>query len=130
MELILNFGWALVALGMLSVWVRTPLRRASDRRIQMVALAVVILILLPAISMTDDLIAAQNPAEIDCCARRIHDHGVSRHSIIPAAASLPLPGFTCISLTSVCTAAPGNLPSPLVENPSLASIQNRPPPAA
>ena len=57
---------------------------ASDRRIQMVALAVVILILLPAISMTDDLVAAQNPAEIDCCAGRHHDHAASPHSIIPA----------------------------------------------
>lgn len=130
MELTLNLGWALVAMWMLSAWVRTAPRRATDRRIQMVALAVVILILLPAISMTDDLAAAQNPAEIDCCARRDHDQGASPHSILPAAASLPLPSFTGISLAFVGMAAPGKLPSPFVENPSLTSIQNRPPPAA
>ena len=130
MELTLNLGWALVAMWMLCAWVRTAPRRATDRRIQMVALAVVILILLPAISMTDDLAAAQNPAEIDCCARRDHDQGASPHSILPAAASLPLPSFTGISLAFVGMAAPGKLPSPFVENPSLTSIQNRPPPAA
>ena len=86
MELTLNLGWALVAVWILCAWVRTAPRRATDRRVQMVALAVVILILLPAISMTDDLLAAQNPAEIDCCARRNHDHGASPHSILPAAA--------------------------------------------
>lgn len=130
MELTLNLGWALVAMWMLCAWVRTAPRNAADRRIQMVALAVVILILLPAISMTDDLVAAQNPAEIDCCARRDHDHGASQHSIVPATASLPLPGFSCISLAFAGMAAPGNLPSAFVENPSMAPIQNRPPPAA
>lgn len=130
MELTLNLGWALVAMWMLCAWVRKAPRRATDRRIQMVALAVVILILLPAISMTDDLLAAQNPAEIDCCARRNHDHAACPHSIIPAAAVLPLPGFTGISLAFVGMAGPSNLPSPLVENPSLTSIQSRPPPAA
>ncbi len=130
MELTLNLGWVLVAVWMLCAWVRKAPRRATDRRIQMVALAVVILILLPAISMTDDLQAAQSPAEIDCCARRNHDHGASPHSILPAAASLPLLSFTGISLAFVGMAGPSNLPSPLVENPSQTSIQNRPPPAA
>ncbi|MGA3133361.1 MAG: hypothetical protein ABSD59_21395 [Terracidiphilus sp.] len=129
MELTLNLGWALVAIWMLCAWVRTAPRRATDRRIQMVALAVAILILLPAISMTDDLVAAQNPAEIDCCVRRGHDHGRCPHSIVPVAASLPLPSFAGVSLAFVGTATPSNLPSPFVENPFLESIQNRPPPA-
>lgn len=129
MELTLNLGWALVALWMLCAWMRTAPRRATDRRIQMVALAVVILILLPAISMTDDLAAAQNPAEVDCCARRDHDQGASPHSIVPVAASLPLPSFAGVSLAFAGTAEPNILPSPFVENPFLQSIQNRPPPA-
>lgn len=130
MELALNLGWALVAMWMLCAWVRTAPRRAKDRHIQMVALAVVILILLPAISMTDDLVAAQNPAEIDCCVRRNHDHCVSPHSILPATTTSPMPSYAGISLAFVGIVAPGNLPSPLAENPCLASIQNRPPPAA
>jgi hypothetical protein len=130
MELTLNLGWALLALWMLWAWVRMAPRRTSDRCIQLVSLAIVILILLPAISMTDDLIAAQNPAEIDCCARRHQDHAAYPHSIIPAIAVLPLPGFTGMSLAFVRMATPSNLPPPFVENPSLTSIQNRPPPAA
>jgi len=130
MELTLNFGWALLALWMLWAWMRMAPQGTSDRRIQAAALAVVILILLPAISMTDDLVSAQNPAEIDCCAGRHHDHAARPHSIIPAVAVLPLPGFTGISLAFFGMATPNNLPSPFVENPSLTSIQNRPPPAA
>ena len=59
---------------------------------QFVAMALVILILLPAISMTDDLIAAQNPAEVDCCARRDHDFS-SPHSIVPAGRRAPAAGI-------------------------------------
>ena len=58
MELALNFGWAAVAVWMLFAWARMEPLTAKSRRAQFVALAVVILILLPAISMTDDLIAA------------------------------------------------------------------------
>jgi hypothetical protein len=130
MELTLNLGWAFVAIWMLCAWVRTAHRRTAERRIQLVGLALVILILLPAISMTDDLVAAQNPAEIDCCARRDHSHCASPHSLLSAAASLPLPSFTGISLAFVSMAAPSSLLSPFVENPSIAPIQNRPPPAA
>lgn len=130
MELILNLGWALVAVWMWCAWLRTRPRKVADRRIQMVALAVLILILLPAISMTDDLMAAQNPAEIDCSVRRDHGHGSSPHSTVPVIAALPLPAFTGALLSFARMAAPCNLSSPFVENPSLESIQNRPPPAA
>jgi hypothetical protein len=130
MELTLNLGWALVAVWMLCAWVRSAPRRATDRRIQMIALAVVILILLPAISMTDDLAAAQNPAEIDCCVRRDQDHGSGLHVIVPVAASLPQPGFGAVALAFEGMAPPNNLPAPHVENPSLKSVENRPPPSA
>jgi len=98
----------------------------------MIALAVVILILLPAISMTDDLIAAQNPAECDCSAysaRRDHV-GSNPHSIVPAAAALPAPTFAGLSFAFVHLATPSNLPAPLVDHLALGPIQNRPPPAA
>jgi hypothetical protein len=131
MELTLNLGWVLVAVWMLCAWVRMAPRQAADRRIQMAALAVAILILLPAISMTDDLAAAQNPAEVDSCVRRSHDHnGASPHSIVPAAASFPLPGFAGVALEFAGMAAPSTPPASFVENPSLQPIENRPPPAA
>jgi len=131
MEVTLNLGWAFVAIWMLCAWLRTAPSTPKDRRIQMAALAVAILILLPAISMTDDLMAAQNPAEIDCCVRRHHDHEACiPHCIVPAAVPLPLPGFAGVTLEVAGTAAPGNPPSAFAGNPALASIQNRPPPAA
>jgi hypothetical protein len=128
MELILNFVWALLATLMIWLWMRhAPCEGA--RRTQLVALAVVILILLPVISVTDDLQALQNPVELNCCARRQHAASGS-HSIFPATATLPPPVFAELSFGFLRFAARGNRPAPLVELPALASIQNRPPPAA
>jgi hypothetical protein len=133
MELTLNLGWALLALWMLFVWVRMALRTAKDRRAQFIALAIVILILLPVISETDDLIiAVQNPAEINCSVysvRKNHDF-CSPHSNVPAAAALPAPTFAGLSFAYVHVTAPGSLPAPFVGHPALAPIQNRPPPVA
>jgi hypothetical protein len=129
MELTLNLGWVLVAVWMVCAWLRVAPHAAKERRAQVVALAVVILILLPAISMTDDLMAAQNPAEIDTCVRR--DHGAtSPHSIVPVTAALPLPGFSGLTFGFSPVGAPSHLPRPLVESPSLTQVANRPPPAA
>jgi len=133
MELTLNLGWALLAVWMLCTWVRMAPRKALDRRTQFIALAVVILILWPVISVTDDLaIAVQNPAEFDCSVysvRKNHDF-CSPHSIVPAATALLAPAFAGLSFGYVRVAAPGNFPAPFVDHPALSPIQNRPPPAA
>ncbi|MGA3033691.1 MAG: hypothetical protein ABSD70_10425 [Terracidiphilus sp.] len=128
MELTLNLGWVLVALAMMGAWLRIE-RTTKERRAQFIALAVVILILLPAISMTDDLLAAQNPAEIDCCVRR-DDCSLHAHSSTPLLAALPLPVFKGLSFGIVQLPPLSRRSVPHVENPSLASIENRPPPVA
>ena len=132
MESTLNIAWALLAALMFCLWLRFAPRTGLDRRMQLVALAVFIAILFPVISVTDDLMAAQNPAEADIyylCLRR--DHVVaSPHSIFPAVATLPLPVFAELSFGVLRFAAPSHMPAPLVINPALAAIQNRPPPAA
>jgi hypothetical protein len=133
MELVLNLAWLLQAALMLCLWLRFGPRAGPDRRpdrhTQFIALAVLILVLLPVISVTDDLQAIQNPAEADSCLRR--DHAVStHHSVFPAVAALPLPAFAKISRGFLRLRAPGALPAPIVRRPALASIQNRPPPAA
>jgi hypothetical protein len=128
MELFLNLAWALVATLMFWLWMRLAPRQGA-RRTQLIALAVVILILLPVISVTDDLIAAQNPAETDCCQRK--DHAASsHHSIFPAVATLPPPVLAKLSFGLLRFAAPSRVSVPRVKIPALASIQNRPPPAA
>jgi hypothetical protein len=129
MELTLNLGWALLAAWMMCAWLRATPRAARDRRAQFVALAVAILILLPTISMTDDLIAAQNPAEPDCCMRRDHSD-CPHHPITPATAAIPLPGFSGLSFGFVQFGASSRQPEPHPEIPALTSIQNRPPPTA
>jgi hypothetical protein len=131
MELTLNLAWAVLATLMLWLWIRYVPCQCASRRMQLVALAVVILILLPVISVTDDLQMAQNPAEADAyylCSRRDHV-AVSYHSIFPAAATIPPPVFAELSFGFLHFAAPGNRPAPQVEIPALASIQTRPPPA-
>jgi hypothetical protein len=134
MELFLNLAWVALAALMFCLWLRYASRTGPDRHIenrkaQFVALAVLLLILFPVISVTDDLQAIQNPAETDTSLRR--GHLVSnQHSIFPTVAALPLPVFAELSYGSPSFRAPGNLPAPAIDHPALAPIQNRPPPAA
>jgi len=129
MELTLNLGWVVVAVWMSCAWLRIAPRGAKERRAQLVALAVVILILLPAISMTDDLMAAQNPAEVDSSVRR--DYG-GPHALlcVPVPPAFPAPGFKGLTLGVERVPSLGHLSVLHVETPSLAPIENRPPPAA
>src|ERR1700691_145694 len=92
MELTLNLGWVVLALWMLGAWLRIAPKAPRGRGAQLVALSVVILILLPAISMTDDLIAARNPAELDRCVRRDHDCCHAHAGVLTASAT-PEPAF-------------------------------------
>ena len=131
MELILNLVWTLLAALMFCLWLQFGVRIDHDRRMQLVALAVLILILFPVISVTDDLLVAQNPAEADAyylCTRRDHV-AVSPHSIFPAAAALPLPVFAQLASGYSHFGTPCNRSAPVVDLPALAAIQNRPPPA-
>ena len=127
MELILNIGWALVAIWMVCAWLRFAPRGSNNRRAQAVTLAVAILVLLPAISMTDDLVAAQNPAEVVSSLRRNND-GSRQHSIVPTTPALPPPAFAGLSFEVLRIAAPSRLSTPIVEHPGPAAIQNRPAP--
>lgn len=129
MELALNLGWVIVAAWMTCAWLRVSPRGARERHAQFVALAVIILILLPAISMTDDLLAAQNPAEADCCVRRDHDAARS-HSIVPVTTAFPMPELAQPTSGIAHLRAPNCEPTPTLAVPLFDSIQNRPPPAA
>jgi hypothetical protein len=129
MEFALNTGWVLLAALMFCLWLRFGPRTGTDRRLQFVALALLILILFPVISVTDDLLAAQNPAEVDSCLRR--DHATSTpHSIFPAAATLPPSIVAEIPFGFLRFTAPRELSAPTVDHPGLEDLQNRPPPAA
>jgi len=129
MELALNLAWALSAIAIVCLWLRFMPQAGATRRTQWVALAVLILILFPVISVTDDLQAVQNPAEVDSCLRR--DHAISHpHSTFPAVATLPLPGLADLPFGFLQMAAPGHSPASVVDHPGLRTIHNRPPPIA
>jgi hypothetical protein len=134
MELFLNLAWVSLAALMVWLWPRFAPRsgpggRMENRSKQLVALAVLLLILFPVISVTDDLLATQNPAETDSTLRRDHIAAGS-HSIFPAVAAEPLPTVAELFSGFPSFAAIRNFPAPIVDHPALASIQNRPPPAA
>lgn len=132
MELLLNLAWVAVGLGMVCLWLRCAPQAGGERlsrRRQFIALSLLILLLFPVISVTDDLLAAENPAETDSVQRRDHE-SVDLHAPASLAACPPedalsqLPPAPCgyIGLT-----AP-QLPHPAA--PALAPIENRPPPTA
>jgi len=129
MEILLNTAWAVVATVIVCHWLRVEGRDRADRRLQIVALAMLIVILFPVISVSDDLWAAQNPAETVGCQRRDH-HASCPHSIFPAIASLPAPAVEELSFGILVCQAPRLSSLFTVFNPALDSIENRPPPAA
>ena len=71
MELLLNLAWAAVSVSLLVLWL-TSLRNGTSRTDWRVIIAFLLLVVLlfPVISMTDDLAAVQNPAEAEHIFRR------------------------------------------------------------
>jgi hypothetical protein len=128
MELTLNFVWALLAVVIIALWRRQAPQDGASRGAQLPALAMLLLILFPVISVTDDLQAMQIPAESDSSLCR--EQSISAHQQLFPAIALPSPHFREISFSFLCIAAPRELPAPVVGHPGLKAIQNRPPPAA
>lgn len=127
MELALNLAWALLAVSTLGLWLRFGPR--TERQRQFVALTMLLLILFPVISVTDDLQLPLNPAEADCCLRR--DQVVTNpNSILPFISGLPEACLTCLFSGSPRLVALGTLSLPMMDEPALAPIQGRAPPAA
>jgi len=129
METILNLAWLTVAVVIVRLWLYFTPSENARKRTQVPALLMLIVILFPVISVTDDLWSIQNPAETDTCQRR--DHLAScPHSIFPAIAALPEHAFAEIGFTFLRLDVPVHIPSLAVDNPALDPIQNRPPPVA
>ena len=128
MELALNLVWVMLAVWMSWLWLRTS-ARPGNMRFQIVALALLLLILFPVISVTDDLQALQNPAETDACLRRDHTPASSHAAFHAGPPLLPAaPGSLFFGARRIAVAAIRIAPS--LASPALAPIQNRPPPTA
>jgi hypothetical protein len=128
-ELALNFAWMVLVTLMSWLWIsRTPRKDASPWT-ELVALAVIILILFPVISMTDDLAAAQNLAETSSYQRKGHvltEATFTHHAVLDSF----LPVFAVPYPESLTAALSDNLPIASAKTPAVASIRTRPPPVA
>jgi hypothetical protein len=127
MEPLFNFVWALVALASVCFWLKQGRRSSADGRSSLVGLVMLVVILFPVISVSDDLWSLQNPAESDTCQRRDHSDGCS-HSHFPAAAALPEPIRIEMDLGFQRLEAPLQAELAPFENPTLGFVENRPPP--
>ena len=130
MELVLNLAWMVLAIAMCWLWVQHGLRKGPGRRVQFIALALVLVSMFVLITMYDDMAMAQNPAEARCFQQREDELGAHAHA--PLHPAVPLaPTFAIeIPLNTFRFAGPRSLPVPPMRIPVLSSIQNRPPPAA
>jgi hypothetical protein len=119
----------LVALAIVCLWLRWAPHGGYDRKTQLVALTLLILILFPIISVTDDLLAAQNPAETDSCVRR--DYAIAGVQPAPQiTAFLAAPLLVAHRFGFLGFAGHDVHPLPVLSAPATAPIENRPPPIA
>lgn len=127
MELLFNFVWAIVALASVSAWLKRGRHTSDGKRASLVGLAMLVLILFPVISVSDDLWSLQNPAESDSYQRRDH-RDVSLQTHFPASAFLPesiSPEFN-FGVPRIVSLVPAELIH--FVTPALGPIKNRPPP--
>jgi hypothetical protein len=130
MESVLNLEWVVLAAAMCGVWVRYALREGPGRRVQFIALALVLVNMFVVITMYDDMAMAQNPAETRCFQQRDDDLGAHAHVPLHPAVALAPTLAAELSINMFRSAAPGGLLVPTVKVPAFSSIQNRPPPVA
>jgi hypothetical protein len=132
-ELFLNLAWLAVALAMVCLWFcdrnRSHFEKQSDMRRQLVAIAVLVAILFPVISVSDDLLAIQNASEADNYLRRDHLVPSDAHPVQPVSCVVPPMLFAGLGMVFLRFVAPGILPVQKLAHPELAAIDNRPPPA-
>jgi hypothetical protein len=131
-ELLLNLAGGLVAIALICLWLcfAPPTSGVgSNRKAQVVALILLILVIFPVISVTDDLLAAASPAETDVLSRRNHEFSgllaVISMSIRPGESVPPQPAAAACRLIASL-----ELQDRVPDAPALAPIENRPPPTA
>jgi hypothetical protein len=129
MEIFLNLAWAMLAALSVLFWLHRGPRQGTKLRTQLAALGLLLLILFPVISVSDDLQMAFNLAEDDIYLRRdpTADHSFTVHlptAILPAFLHADVTfGFSELDVSSQAVALS-------VQNPATSRILNRPPPSA
>jgi len=130
MEIILNIAWALCSFGLICFWFRNSASNPIQRKTQILALAMVVLLLLPVISLSDDLMAMQGPAESDTCLRKVLHSNDSDPSTLASSFALPEQLVCAPTLTGYSQELiPEFSPTPQVVSLTR-SLDSRPPPSA
>lgn len=130
MELLLNAVWLLLAGALLCLWLQGNLRTKTDRGRQFIAIAVLIAILFPVISMSDDLLAVQNAFEADNFSRRDHLVPANNSPVQPALTMIAVVIFAGLGFGFTRLTGPNLVPVHEPERPELVCVGNRPPPLA
>jgi len=128
MEPLFNLVWALVAVASVCFWLKQGRRSSTNGHSSLVGLAMLVVILFPVISVSDDLWSLQNPVERDTCQRRDYSDG-SSHSHFPASVALPEPIGVELNFGSQRVEMPWLAELTGFENPAFGIVENRPPPA-
>ena len=127
-EILLNLAWAALAISLVTLWLRAGSPTGRTRRSQVVAIAVLIAILFPIISVSDDLMAMQSPNEISSTQRRGSLVSPDAHPHLLTVAAVPPTVSTGLALSFLGLVSPGWASVPAVPSSLPSTIQNRPPP--
>ncbi len=110
MELALNLEWMALAAAMCWLWVRHARREGPGRRVQFIALALVLVNMFVVITMYDDMAMAQNPAETRCFQQREDELGAHDHAALhPVVDLTPRYSLQNLLFNSSHSAVLGNL---------------------
>jgi hypothetical protein len=147
MEVFLNLLWLLLCFALVGYWTSRSRKHSprgrerrgllplffSERRAQIVALLLLIVLLFPVISLTDDLVATQTMAETDHLQQRLDALRVLQHHAISVASALPtwmhgllLPQLSATRMHALLTHDRKQIRLEGIAS----SIEHRPPPSA
>jgi len=135
-ELLFNLLWLTLSFGLVLFWTMRQRRRAGglllcSTRTQIVALAMLIVILLPVVSLTDDLQACTTPAEAEHLGRRVDLH-INADTCIHAA-SMVVAAHLAVERASRLQRLAYLHPAMMTKAPSAGYLRiagSRPPPVA
>ncbi len=120
-----------MAVGLIGLWLRMASQGSDGSAhwgIQLVALLLLIVVLFPVISVTDDLMAAQNPAETDSVQRRNLEVSVLHAAAI--CADVPMDSWRTPDPQVRLRLRARTQRVALPQAPALAPVEDRPPPIA
>jgi hypothetical protein len=132
-ELLFNLLWVALSIALVGCWlvtrsIRLEYPRRSSAQVQVMALAMLMLILLPAISLTDDLQACTTPAEAEHLMRNLQNQmDAPVHPVATIVADLTFQMAPTLQ-TAGYPAPPVEVTAPSENYLSVAG--NRPPPCA